>query len=208
VTARRIVFWRHGRTTWNAERRFQGQTDIPLDATGLAQAARAAKALARLQPHRIVSSDLVRARATAEALSELTGLPVAEDPGLREAFAGAWQGLTRSELEERFGDDLMQWSAGSDVRPGGGETRLEVAERVVGSVARGMVLLDARSDPRCRQPWRWGTRAASGPCWDFRRSTGRPLVSWRTARGRCSRRTPAGTARTGACRSTTPGPCR
>lgn len=142
MTARRIVFWRHGRTTWNAERRFQGQTDIPLDATGLAQAARAAKALARLQPHRIVSSDLVRARATAEALSELTGLPVSEDPGLRETFAGEWQGLTRSELEERFGDELMQWSAGSDVRPGGGETRLEVAERMVASVGRALVSLD------------------------------------------------------------------
>ena len=67
MTSRRIILWRHGRTAWNAERRFQGQTDIPLDDTGMAQAARAAKVLARLHPNRIHSSDLSRARATADA---------------------------------------------------------------------------------------------------------------------------------------------
>ena len=60
MTSRRIILWRHGRTAWNAERRFQGQTDIPLDDTGLAQASRAAKVLARLHPHRIHSSDLMK----------------------------------------------------------------------------------------------------------------------------------------------------
>ena len=138
MTRRRIVFWRHGRTAWNAERRFQGQTDVPLDDTGLAQADRAAHALARLTPGRIVSSDLSRARMTAQALSVLTGLPVHTDADLRETFAGEWQGLTRSELEERFGDDLAQWAAGSDIRPGGGETRKEVAERMVAAVTRAL----------------------------------------------------------------------
>jgi broad specificity phosphatase PhoE len=134
VTSRRIIFWRHGRTAWNAERRFQGQTDIPLDDTGLAQAARAATVLARLQPHRLRSSDLSRARATADALATLTGLTVEEDVALRETYAGEWQGLTRTELEERFGADLQEWAAGSDIRPGGGETRSEVAHRMVTSV--------------------------------------------------------------------------
>ena len=120
---RHIVFWRQGRTAWNAERRFQGQTDVPLDETGLTQAARAATSLARMRPHRIISSDLSRARATAEALSGLTGLTVDEDIALRETFAGEWQGLTRTELEERFGAELAYWSAGSEIRPGGGETR-------------------------------------------------------------------------------------
>jgi probable phosphoglycerate mutase len=133
-----VVFWRHGRTSWNAERRFQGQTDIPLDDAGLGQAARAAKALARLTPHRLVSSDLMRARATADALSALTGLEVLTDVGLRETFAGDWEGLTRSELEHRFGDELSQWGAGADVRPGGGETRVEVAVRVVEAVERAL----------------------------------------------------------------------
>jgi probable phosphoglycerate mutase len=138
VTSRRIILWRHGRTAWNAERRFQGQTDIPLDDTGLAQAARAAKVLARLKPARIHSSDLSRARATADALAAVTGLAVEEDVALRETFAGQWQGLTRTELEERFGDDLQQWAAGAEIRPGGGETRREVADRMVTSVNRAL----------------------------------------------------------------------
>jgi broad specificity phosphatase PhoE len=142
VTSRRIVFWRHGRTAWNAERRFQGQTDIPLDAAGAEQAARAARTLARLNPDRIISSDLSRARATAQALADLTGLEVAEDAGLRETFAGEWQGLTRSELETRFGDELVRWTTGPDVRPGGGETRREVAERMVAAVDRGLAGLE------------------------------------------------------------------
>lgn len=138
MTSRRIVLWRHGRTAWNAERRFQGQTDIPLDDTGVAQAARAATVLARLKPHRIHSSDLARARATAEALAAITGLAVTEDVALRETYAGQWQGLTRTELEDRFGDELQQWAAGSDLRPGGGETRSEVADRMVAAVDRAL----------------------------------------------------------------------
>ena len=139
----RIVFWRHGRTAWNAERRFQGQTDVPLDDTGLAQAAAAARALAQLDPAAIVSSDLSRARATADALAALTGVQVRTDEGLRETYAGVWQGLTRAELEERFGDELAAWAAGSDLRPGGGETRLEVAQRMVAVVDRELAQLEA-----------------------------------------------------------------
>lgn len=135
---RRLVLWRHGRTAWNAEHRFQGQSDIPLDGVGLAQAERAAALLADLGPSAIVSSDLVRAAATADALSRRTGLPVAVDPDLRETFAGEWQGLTRAEITERYGDALVTWAAGSDVRPGGGETRLEVAARTVGALERAL----------------------------------------------------------------------
>jgi broad specificity phosphatase PhoE len=139
VTARRIVVWRHGRTPWNAERRFQGQTDVPLDAIGQSQAAHAAKALMRLHPNRIVSSDLSRARSTAQALAELVDLPVHEDAGLRETFAGEWEGLTLMELQDGFGDDLARWSAGADVRPGGGETRREVADRVVAAIDQALL---------------------------------------------------------------------
>jgi broad specificity phosphatase PhoE len=139
VTARRIVVWRHGRTLWNAERRFQGQTDVPLDAIGQSQAAHAAKALMRLHPNRIVSSDLSRARSTAQALAELVDLPVHEDAGLRETFAGEWEGLTLTELQDGFGDDLARWSAGADVRPGGGETRREVADRVVAAIDQALL---------------------------------------------------------------------
>lgn len=132
--SRRIVFWRHGQTMWNAEHRFQGQIDIPLDDTGLAQAERAARSLALLRPDVIAASDLQRAAATAEHLSVITGVPIRFDPDLRETFAGQWEGLTRPELIAQFGNELARWSSGADVRPGGGETRLEVAERMVRAV--------------------------------------------------------------------------
>ena len=63
----RLVLWRHGQTVWNAERRFQGQSDIPLDETGQVQAERAARLLAGLRPALIVSSDLSRAARSAWA---------------------------------------------------------------------------------------------------------------------------------------------
>lgn len=126
----RVVWWRHGRTPWNLQGRFQGQSDIPLDEVGHQQAARAASYLQHLRPALIVSSDLQRAVQTAQPLSDLTGLPVLIDQRLRETHAGQWQGLTHHEIREQFGDALDQWSSGTDVRPGGGETRREVAQRV------------------------------------------------------------------------------
>ena len=131
---RRLVLWRHGRTQWNQQRRFQGQSDVELDDTGRFQAQAAAKQLALLPPDRIVSSDLQRARVTAQALADLVGLPVAEDVRLRETFAGSWQGLGREELERDHAEELAAWAAGSDLRPGGGERRTEVAARMVAAI--------------------------------------------------------------------------
>ena len=131
---RRLVLWRHGRTQWNHQRRFQGQSDVALDDTGRAQARAAARELALLPPDRIVSSDLSRARVTAQALADLTGLPVAEDPRLRETYAGTWQGLDREALQRDHADELAAWAAGSDLRPGGGERRTEVAARMVAAI--------------------------------------------------------------------------
>jgi probable phosphoglycerate mutase len=136
---RRLVLWRHGRTSWNAEHRFQGQSDIPLDEVGIEQARRAAGVLAGLSPDLIISSDLIRASATAAALSELVKVPVHLDPRLRETYAGEWQGLTRDEIKALSGTDLLAWSAGSDLRPGGGERRTEVAARVAAAVEDALV---------------------------------------------------------------------
>ena len=95
--------------------------------------------LAALRPDRIVSSDLRRAGATADALARLCRLPVGVDPGLRETFAGRWQGLTLTEIRERFPEESRTWEDGDvHVRPGGGETRLEVAERSVAAVVRAL----------------------------------------------------------------------
>lgn len=135
---RRVVIWRHGRTAWNLEGRFQGQSDVPLDEVGHEQARKSARLLAALKPHAIVSSDLARAADTAEQLARLTGLPVALEKGLRETFAGSWQGLTDTELRERFPDEFAVWKRGEGVRRGGGETETEVADRVVPAILRAL----------------------------------------------------------------------
>lgn len=134
MSGKRVVFWRHGRTRWNAERRFQGQSDVDLDAEGISQAVAAAPSLARMHPDAIVSSDLNRARVTAQALAKLTGLAVREDARLRETMAGTWEGLSRSEIEALQPGALAAWAAGSDLRPGGGERRSEVAARMIAGV--------------------------------------------------------------------------
>ncbi|MGR8010589.1 histidine phosphatase family protein [Streptomyces hypolithicus] len=126
---RRIVLWRHGQTSWNLERRFQGSTDIELTETGVAQARRAARLLASLKPDVMIASDLKRAAATAVELSTLTGLDVTHDAALRETYAGAWQGLTHDEIIGQFGDQYAAWKRGEAVRRGGGELETEVADR-------------------------------------------------------------------------------
>src|SRR5690606_18245837 len=90
----RLILWRHGHTEWNAERRVQGHSDVPLSALGHAQAAEAAPLLAAFAPDAIVSSDLRRCTETAAALARHTGLPVRRDPRLRERYYGEWEGLT------------------------------------------------------------------------------------------------------------------
>jgi len=131
VTAAQLVVLRHGRTSWNATGRFQGQADIPLDERGRLQAEQAAAVLAELAPTAIHSSDLVRARATAEPLARACGLPVVTDPRLREIHVGTWEGLTIDELFTQVDDDLKRaWLAGEDVRRSEtGETVAEVGER-------------------------------------------------------------------------------
>jgi probable phosphoglycerate mutase len=138
-----LVLWRHGRTEWNAAGRFQGQLDVPLNPTGESQARAAAAQLAQLPPTAIVSSDLQRARFTAEALASLAGLPVAIDERLRETYAGGWQGLSREDLLARYSDELAAWAGGSDLRPGGGERRSEVAVRMVAAIEDALAVIPA-----------------------------------------------------------------
>jgi broad specificity phosphatase PhoE len=124
------VLWRHGQTTWNAEHRFQGQTDIPLDETGTGQAEFAARRLATLAPDALFASDLTRAQQTAAPLARLTGLPVTLDKDLRERFGGDWEGLSDAEIRERYPEERITWN------PPNGEPTPVVAERVAGALAR------------------------------------------------------------------------
>ena len=122
--------WRHGQTVWNAESRFQGQTDIDLDDIGRAQAERAARLLTGLKPVMIASSDLSRATSTAAPLARLTGLTVSRDKDLRERHGGAWEGLTDVEIRTRYPAEHASWT------PPDGESSPAVAERVAGAFAR------------------------------------------------------------------------
>ncbi|GAA3583587.1 histidine phosphatase family protein [Nonomuraea rosea] len=128
--SKRIVCLRHGQTLWNVEQRFQGHSDIPLDETGVAQAARAASLLASLRPTLIVSSDLQRANDTALALGRVVGLDVAVDKDLRERGGGQWEGLTREEIHARWPEEYAAWEAPD------GEPVADVALRVAASMRR------------------------------------------------------------------------
>jgi glucosyl-3-phosphoglycerate phosphatase len=131
------VLLRHGRTAWNADRRFQGQADPPLDEVGRAQAYEVALLIAALGPDVLLSSDLRRAAQTAAVVGDVTGLEVGFDVRLRERSLGHWEGLTRDEVAERYPDELADWAAGRDVSRRGGETREQVAHRAL-AVFRGL----------------------------------------------------------------------
>jgi probable phosphoglycerate mutase len=139
----RLVVWRHGRTTWNHEERFQGQTDIPLDEVGVAQAAEAAARLVSYSPAAIVASDLSRASQTADALATLTGLTVTYDPDLREIDVGSWAGLLVSEIHAQQPGIQAKLESDPNFRRGGdGETLLEVAERTEKALRRALDLIN------------------------------------------------------------------
>jgi glucosyl-3-phosphoglycerate phosphatase len=134
VSPRRVLLWRHGRTRWNVEHRFQGQADPPLDEVGTQQASASARLLAAYSPDAIVSSDQTRAVQTARPLAELLDLPVALDVRLRERSLGAWEGLTRDEVVSRHPEQYAHWLAGSEMQQPG-ELRAEVGERVLAALA-------------------------------------------------------------------------
>lgn len=139
---RQLVCVRHGQTRWNAEERFQGHADPPLDAVGNQQAEKLAAAiiddgvLGDRRVAAVASSDLRRALHTAEALGRSFGLAVTVDPALREVDVGTWEGLRWPEVAERFPEEWRAWRAGADVRRGGGETFAEAGERVAGALVR------------------------------------------------------------------------
>ncbi len=99
----RLSFWflRHGQTDWNVARRIQGHTDIPLNQTGLEQAAQAAKVLRGVGLTRIISSPLTRAATTAAIVQEHLGVPLHHDDLLKERAFGAFEGQFRHDILAR-----------------------------------------------------------------------------------------------------------
>lgn len=137
MAGNRVVLWRHGQTDWNMVNRFQGHSDIPLNDVGRYQVKHAAEILAGMNPTAIISSDLGRARDTAQALAELVGLSVRTDANLRETNGGMWEGKTGAENRAEDFQNFIRWIDGDD-NPAGttGEKRSEVADRAVGVINR------------------------------------------------------------------------
>ncbi|WP_019204052.1 histidine phosphatase family protein [Tsukamurella sp. 1534] len=126
---RRLILLRHGQTASNAEGRMQGQLDTDLTELGRRQAAAAAAALADREPLVILSSDLRRARDTADALGAATGVTVDTDPRLRETMLGDWQGMTHAEVDASMPGARLRWRDAPEWAPPGGEARVDVAAR-------------------------------------------------------------------------------
>jgi probable phosphoglycerate mutase len=130
---------RHGETDWNTQGRWQGHTDIPLNAIGRAQAQRLAE---RLRDEGasfdiIYSSDLQRAWETASILGAALDLVPRPLPTLREIDVGGWGGLTHAEVLARDPDLLSRIDSGEDVRRGGtGERFVDLYRRVVDATER------------------------------------------------------------------------
>ena len=135
--ANTIILWRHGQTDWNVANKFQGFTDIPLNAVGEFQVTHAANLLADLKPTSIIASDLGRAQQTAQALAAITGIEIYTDAGLRETNCGKWEGMTGEEIRAVDFDALKEWSLGGDNPAGGtGDRRSEVAARAKGAIEK------------------------------------------------------------------------
>ena len=127
---------RHGETDWNAAGRWQGQTDVPLNARGREQAREVAGRLRAERVRSIASSDLLRARVTAELVAAELGLVVDHlDPALRERRFGCFEGLTREEVAARFPEAWAGYLADPGPAPPGGESRDELVGRLLPAVA-------------------------------------------------------------------------
>jgi broad specificity phosphatase PhoE len=130
-----FILVRHGETDWNRSGRWQGQADAPLNERGRDQARALADELAGEQVVAIYTSDLSRARETAEIIAARLGRRVDLDRRLREVHVGGWSGLTTEEIEARFPDEILRWHKGDPSHAfDGGETYAAMGERVVAAV--------------------------------------------------------------------------
>mgnify|MGYP003464191017 CR=1 FL=1 len=196
MDATRIIAIRHGETSWNATGRIQGHTDIPLNATGQAQAQQAAQALADETLAAIYSSDLQRAWQTAQALATSTQTALYPEPGLRERCFGVFEGRTFAEVAQSHPEDSHRWRKRDPAfAPEGGESLIALRERIttttyalaaqhVGGqivlVAHGGVLdvlyrAATRQDIQAPRTWLLGNAAINRLLWT---PDGLSLVGW------------------------------
>ena len=129
----KIIMVRHGQSMANKESRFAGHSDFDLSELGREQAKLAAEYLvSREKPDAIYSSDLSRAHNTAAPFAKAYGLPINDTEGLREIFAGSWEGMLMTDIAERYTEDLRVWREDfSNARCTDGESVAELYARVV-----------------------------------------------------------------------------
>ncbi len=131
----RFILIRHGETDWNAEGRYQGQSDVPLNDRGRRQSAELAAELRENQPAAIYCSDLKRASESAEILGRALGVHVYQDPRLREIHLGSWEGMLFEEIQTIYSELLkLRKLDPRTVSAPGGETVEQVRIRVVAAV--------------------------------------------------------------------------
>ena len=144
-----IYLARHGETPWNSEGRWQGRTDIALSDIGRQQAAALAARLARLGESldHVRTSDLSRARETAEIVARALGLPEPViDPRLRERGFGVFEGLTREECVARYPAEWTRYEQDRRLHPPGGEPQEDVAARFALAIDEAVAAEQLRSD--------------------------------------------------------------
>jgi len=134
----RLLVLRHGESEWNAQGRWQGWADPPLSELGRRQAVEAGKRLRHEGFTAVASSDLLRARRTAELAAGAMGLPIDVhlEADLREFDVGLWSGLTRAQIEVAWPVEFADWRAGRRDRAPGGEVREAFVARLVAAVER------------------------------------------------------------------------
>jgi 2,3-bisphosphoglycerate-dependent phosphoglycerate mutase len=131
----RLVLLRHGESQWNLENRFTGWVDVPLSSRGVEEAKNAGEKLKGFTFDRAFTSVLSRANETLRLVLEAiaqTAIPIEKDKALNERMYGELQGLNKAETAKKYGDDQVKiWRRSYDVKPPGGESLKDTAERVL-----------------------------------------------------------------------------
>lgn len=127
-----IYIIRHGETDWNREGIYQGQTDTSLNENGRQTARELGKILSRINFSAIYSSDLLRARETAEIINDFLNVPIYYTQDLRELDFGDWTGISIWKMGEKDPELFKKWQEDPwNISPPGGETFRELTERVI-----------------------------------------------------------------------------
>lgn len=132
-----LLMIRHGETDWNRELRFQGQVDVPLNATGHEQARRLGERLAGEAVQQLYSSDLIRTLQTAGPSAQRLGLASVGNRALREQSFGLIDGMSVPDIQQQHPDIWARWQAfDPDYAPPGGESQRQFHARVMDALAR------------------------------------------------------------------------